>query len=170
MVDDVARASALVLAAVFGAAAVAKAARPRTTRESLSALGLPVPAILAIAVPAVEGLLAVVLVLAPKPAARVSLVVLALFTAFLWRAVARGTAAPCACFGSSRSEPVSSTEIVRNALLLALAVVAEGAPSPGWPGLPALVVVTLATAMGRVLLALLDLRRRTGSLWPGVPS
>lgn len=173
-VDDVARAAALVLAAVFAVAAVAKLRQPTATSSSFAALGLPAAGLLAYAVPAVEAALAVALVVAPAPAAWAGLVLLAVFTLVLARAIARGTDAPCACFGSARRarEPVSGVELVRNAMLAALAIVATGAPTgdTGVPSLPALVIVTLAVAAGRLVLGLVDLRRHGGRIWPGVPS
>lgn len=171
--DDVARAAAIVLAAVFAVAAVAKLRQPVSTARSFAALGLPAPAVLAYAVPAVEAGLAVALVAVPRAAAWVAIVLLAAFTAVLARSITKGTGAPCACFGSARraSEPVSGVELVRNAMLAALAVIATGAPAGAAlvPPLPALVVVTLLVAAGRVVLALADLRRHGGRIWPGVP-
>jgi len=173
-VDDVARAAAIVLAAVFAVAALAKLRRPAATASSFAALGLPLPGALAYAVPAVEALLAVALVAAPAPAAWAAVVLLVAFTAVLARALARGTGVPCACFGSARraTEPVSGAELVRNAMLAALAIVATGAPAgdSGVPSLSALVIVTVAVAAGRLVLGLVDLRRHGGRIWPGVPS
>ena len=172
--DDVARAAAIVLAAVFAVAAVAKLRQPATTTSSFAALGLPSPSVLTYAVPAVEAVLAVALVIAPAPAAWAAVVLLAAFTVVLARAIAKGTGAPCACFGSARraTEPVSGVELVRNAMLAALAIVATGAPAgdTGVPSLPALVIVTVAVAAGRLVLGLVDLRRHGGRIWPGVPS
>jgi hypothetical protein len=51
-------------------------------------------------------------------------VVLGGFTVAIAAQVARGNPAPCACFGSaSRGRPVSGRTLVRNVLLVALAVV-----------------------------------------------
>jgi uncharacterized membrane protein YphA (DoxX/SURF4 family) len=159
---------------VFAVAAVAKLRQPASAARSFAALGLPASGVLAYAVPAAEAGLAVALVAAPRAAAWAAIALLAAFTAVLARAVIKGTGAPCACFGSARraSEPVSGVELVRNAMLAALAVVATGAPAgaASVPTLPALVVVTLLVAAGRVVLALVDLRRHGGSIWPGVPS
>jgi hypothetical protein len=181
-VDDVARAAALALSAVFAVAAVAKVLHHGATVRSFGALGLPVPGVLSIAVPVVEAALAVSLLTWPAVGAWASIALLVAFTAVLARAVARGVDAPCACFGSARGsgdggESVSSVELVRNAMLAALAVIASGA-SAGvggggvlvrWPSLPALVMVSVAVCVGRVVLALLELRRH-GRVWPEVPS
>ena len=114
---------------------------------------------------------AVCLLTGAEGAAWATAVLFAIFCVAQGLVLLQGRAgAPCACFGSARREPVSGVELVRNAMLMALAIVATGAASPGWPGVPALVVVTVTAAMGRVLLGVLDLRRRTGSVWPGVPS
>ena len=45
------------------------------------------------------------------------------FTVFLVLALLRGVEAPCACFGSMSSRPVTWWSVVRNVLLVALAVV-----------------------------------------------
>ena len=45
------------------------------------------------------------------------------FTVFLVLALLRGVEAPCACFGSMGSRPVTWWSVVRNVLLVALAVV-----------------------------------------------
>jgi cell division protein FtsW (lipid II flippase) len=57
-------------------------------------------------------------------------VVLAVFTAGTWLAVARGTDAPCLCFGVSAS-PLGRRHVVRDALLGAVAVTGATAAGPG---------------------------------------
>ena len=86
------------------------------------------------------------------------------------RLIARGIDAPCSCFGTARKEPVSTNEIVRNGMLAGLAVLATAAHgAAGWPGLPHLVIVTVLTAMGRVILAIADLRRGGNRIFPDMP-
>lgn len=172
MISDLALASGLVLGAVLIWAALVKLARPAATRVSFDALGLPAAGVLALAVPVVEALCAVAVVLRPAVGGWFALTLLVAFTGFVAKAIRSGTAAPCSCFGSSRSDPVSSTDIVRNVLLISLALVATGAPvgRPALPTLAALIVVTTAVAAGRVLLAVLDLRRSSGGpLFPDAP-
>ena len=168
--DDLAVAAAIVLAGVFAWAGVAKLTKRDDTEASFRALGVPAVSLSARIVPIVELLLAVGLLVVPGIAAWFALVLLAAFTAVVWRAVQNGVAAPCSCFGSARKEPVSTTEIVRNAMLAALAVLATGAPATfAWPALPAVVIVTVGVAIGRVVLGVVDLRRSAGSLWPPLP-
>jgi hypothetical protein len=168
-VIDLARAAALVLAAVFAVAAVAKVRHRADTTVSFAGLGLPVPAALAVAVPVVEGALVVGLVLLPGPAAFLALALLLAFSVVVGRAVARGATVGCACFGgAAEARPVSTLELVRNAGLAALAVIATGAgaepvaASGGWPALPANVIVTVLVALGRVGLEAAALRRAGG--------
>jgi putative oxidoreductase len=74
------------------------------------------------------------------PAAEVPLacaiVLLAVFTALLGRALARGDSFACACF-TAHGVPIGAVTLARTAVLLlaaagALAVVAASAPSPSW--------------------------------------
>ena len=168
--DDVASAAAIVLAVLFAYAGIAKLLHPAETAASFAALELPASGALARVVPLVEIGLAALLVTAPAIGGSTGAVLLVAFTVVLLRAIARGVAAPCSCFGSSRREPVSSVEVVRNAMLAALAVIATAASgAAGWPGLPALVIVTVGVALARVVLAVLELRRGGGRLWPSVP-
>jgi uncharacterized membrane protein YphA (DoxX/SURF4 family) len=168
--DQLASAAALVLAAVFAWAGVAKLLRGDGTRSSFAALGLPAPAFLAVVVPLVEIALAVGLVLRPAIAAWAGIAVIGAFSIVIWRAIARGIDAPCSCFGTARKEPVSTNEIVRNGMLAGLAVLATAAHgAAGWPGLPQLVIVTVLAALGRVILAVADVRRGGNRIFPDMP-
>ena len=115
---------ALVLAAVFVWAAAAKLARPKGTAAGFSALGLPAAHALAWAVPAAELVTAVLLVAVPRVGGLIALTVLAVFTAVLARALRRGAAVGCPCFGAISTKPVSWRGVMRN---LALAVLAAAA-------------------------------------------
>jgi uncharacterized membrane protein YphA (DoxX/SURF4 family) len=171
-VTDVAAAAALVLAGVFAWAGVAKLRRHAATRDSFRGLGLPAPAVLSRVVPLAELAVAAGLLLAPALAAWVALALLLAFTIVIGRAIVRGSAVACACFGASSTgaddeRPVSVLELVRNAGLGALAIVAggAGAGSVRWPYLPALVVVTVVVALARVAFAAVELRRLGGHIW-----
>lgn len=159
---DVGYAAALVLAVVFAWAGAAKLAARRATERTFRAFGLPVPKALAVAVPLVELALGAGLVIAPAGAAVVALVVLAGFTALLVRAMRAGVEVGCGCFGTASHEPMSWVELVRNGFLAVAALVATAADT-GLPSLPAVLGVGGATAVAAVVLALCDLRRRTGS-------
>jgi hypothetical protein len=169
--DDVAYLSALVLAATFVWAAVAKLTDRARTAAGFAALGVPRAATAARVVPAVELVLAVALALVPAPAAALAGALLVGFTIVLARAIARGVRVGCGCFGSSRRDQVSPADLVRNALLLAAAVVATGSSGPRWPALAAVGLVAVSTVVAVVVLALVELRIATGRLLgPPVPT
>ena len=80
-----------------------------------------------VAVPAVELVCALALVAFPRQSfpGWIAFAVLLLFTVFLVRAAIRSV--PCPCFGGATStHPVGASAIVRNGVLLALAVLATG--------------------------------------------
>jgi uncharacterized membrane protein YphA (DoxX/SURF4 family) len=173
-VSDIAAASAGVLAVVFAWAGIAKLRTPIATAASFQGLGLPAPTALARIVPAVELVVAVGLIAAPAVAAWVALALLLAFTFVIGRAIVAGSTVSCACFGSAASSggdeddrPVSVVELVRNAGLGALAIVAGGAGSGALrlPALPAIVIVTVLVALARVAFAAVELRRLGGHLW-----
>ena len=123
-------AARLVLAVVFLVAAVAKLRAAAATREQMTALlGARAGALVATWLPIVEIVLAVALVVwwSAVPGVVTALVLLA-FIAVLVRADVRRL--PCACFGArANSKPVGTSAIVRNAVLVGLAVLATGSPS-----------------------------------------
>jgi uncharacterized membrane protein YphA (DoxX/SURF4 family) len=170
---DLAAAAALVLAGVFAWAGVAKLRHHGPTLDSFRGLGLPAPAVLARTVPVVELAVAAGLLLAPALTAWVALALLLGFTFVIGRAIVRGSTVSCACFGGSASRagederPVSVVELVRNAGLGALAIVAGGAGAGRLdpPALPALVIVTGVVALARVAFAAVELRRLGGHVW-----
>jgi len=130
MTAQIGRASALLLAAVFAWAGLAKAGRRRETATSFTAFGLPAVRTLALIVPLAEVAVAAALVAVPPVGASAALALLAVFTAVIIRALATGVTVPCACFGSSETgRAVSSLDLVRNAFLAAAAVLATGAPT-----------------------------------------
>lgn len=154
MAEGIGYAAAVVLAAVFLWAAAAKLAHRDDTVRALRALKLPVAGAMAGGVPAAELVLAVVLLAAPRPGAAGALVVLAAFSVVLLRALRAGVTAPCACFGSAATEPVSSVELVRNGLLGVLAGCALYAPRPVVPAPGEVLSLTVGVAAGWALLSL----------------
>ena len=146
-------ACAVVLAAVFVRAGAAKIARPAVTAASFAALGVPAATVTARAVPAVELLLAVALLAAPRMGAVAVLALLLPFTGVLARAVRSGSGVPCNCFGAARANPVSWVEVVRNCMLATLAAVAIAAAEPVVPDIPALLLAGAAFAGGVLVLA-----------------
>ena len=100
--------------------------------EGFDAMGLAAPGLLSLLVPMVEIAAAVLLVTLPPVGGALSLFVLIAFTVVLVRLKDRGI--PCRCFGSAGAEPVSNVELVRNALLLTVALtVFLVAPDSGVP-------------------------------------
>lgn len=145
--SDFGYACAVVLAAVFVRAGVAKAVRGGSTLAGFAALGVPAPAVTARAVPFVELALAVSLLAAPRVGGAAALVLLATFTVFLAGAVRRGVTAGCNCFGAAGVVPVSGVDLVRNGLVALLAVAALLAPRPTAPHpVPAAVTIALVAA------------------------
>jgi len=128
-----ARASAVVLAVVFAWAGGAKLADRAGTVDAFGSLGLRRPADLAIVVPVLELFVAVGLIAMPLVGASGALFMLVAFTVVLVGVVRRGVPVACACFGSVSTrpaDPVSTRSLLRNAVLIVLAVVAAaGAPT-----------------------------------------
>jgi len=164
-VGEIGSAAAVVLAAVFGVAGAAKAARPRRTARAFAGLGVPLPGLLARVAPAAELLLAAALLVRPRLGGGAALVALAAFSAVLAAALRRGERVSCGCFGAAGSAPVSAADLVRNALLGVLAAAALAVPGPaGVPGLAGIVAATAALVAGLVTVALVRLRATTGPL------
>jgi hypothetical protein len=162
-VNEVLYAMALALAAVFAWAGAAKAVAPQRTKRTFAGLGLP--AWLATIVPVVELALGAGLVVAPAVVAWAALAMLAAFTTLLARVVARGESVACGCFGSARPEPVSFVDLVRNGLLIvAAAAVGLGATTADAPGLAAVITASGLAAVALLVVALADLKRRTGTI------
>jgi uncharacterized membrane protein YphA (DoxX/SURF4 family) len=126
-------ACAVLLAAVFVVAAVAKARDRRATVGSFSDLGVPRPATMAVVVPVLEVGTAAILLLVPVIGGFVALALLAFFTTFLVTRLTAGVRAPCSCFGAARRRPVSAANLVGNGFLVLLALGALGAAAPVWP-------------------------------------
>ena len=117
-------AAAVVVAAVLLLAGVLKLARPNDWRAQASGLG--VPAMLAAVVPFFEiGLGATLLVQWRRHiVAWIAVALFVAFTALLGLRLAQGQRPPCACFGSLSSRPIGAPTMVRNAVFLAIAVLA----------------------------------------------
>lgn len=145
------------VALVFAWAGVAKLRAPRATARSFEALGVA-PG-LARAVPFVEVGLAIAMVVAPLTAIA-AVVLLGVFTIILMGA---DDGVRCACFGSGSSEPVSWVQVLRNGFLAAAAVVGSGS-TPVVPSLAATLVAAGIGAITLLVLALADLKRKTGHL------
>ena len=117
------RLAAVVLGIVLLVAGIAKRADRGWPRDA-AALGTPPWAIPVL--PWFEILLGAVLVsgLARPAAAALAGLVLLGFTGLLVLNLSRGRRPPCACFGASSRRPIGPGSLVRNLVLLALAVIA----------------------------------------------
>ncbi len=60
---------------------------------------------------------------APIPAAVIALVTLVAFTGLIVRRLAQGEHPPCACFGAWSAKPLGPGHLVRNGVLMLLAVI-----------------------------------------------
>ena len=133
--DDVLVVARLGLAAVFLVAGVAKLLDLTGSRRALTEFGVPTSLVAAGAVllPLAELATALALVFAPTAGwgAVAALVLLAAFVFGLTRALRRGQAPSCHCFGQLHSEPASKATVIRNAVLMlpALAVAVDPGPA-----------------------------------------
>jgi len=160
MLADLGMAAAGLLALTFAWAGAAKLGRPEATAGGFADLGLVRPTTLARVVPIVELLLAVALLAAPAAGAAAALVLLAGFTAVLARALGRGIEVRCACFGQAGGPALSWVELVRNAVLAALAVLAIAAGlEPRVPRLVPVFALSVMVAGGFGFIGLLRKRR-----------
>ncbi len=125
----VAAVARLVLAAVLVFAAIAKLRAPEATRRHTVALLGPRGAAVASALPWVELGVAVALVLwwSAVPGIVATLLLL-VFTAVVVRAQLRRL--PCPCFGGASEQAAGPKQVMRNAVLIALAILATGSPRP----------------------------------------
>lgn len=116
--------ASVTLGVVFVVSGVAKLASPSQWRAQSAGLG--VPWWLARPVPAVEVVLGALLVaqVARVASATAAAALLVAFSAVLAARLAAGQHPPCACFGSLSSRPIGIGHLARNAVFLALAVVA----------------------------------------------
>jgi uncharacterized membrane protein YphA (DoxX/SURF4 family) len=116
-------AAAIAVGASLVVAGVSKLARPAWTAD---AAGLGVPRSIARPVPVVELVVGSLLCfgVARRPLAWVAVALLVAFTIVLARPVLRGQRPVCACFGALTSRPAGPLSLVRNAVLIASAVVA----------------------------------------------
>jgi hypothetical protein len=154
-VSEWAEGARYALAGIFVVSAVAKVAR-RGGPGPQDALALGVPAPLApvvgVALPAFEGILAVLLIAVPaRWPSVVALVFLVGVTLLIVRALARGVRTPCRCFGGLSARPLSGRAVLRNLALIGLAAAAVAVPAglgaPGWTAL-----VLFVAAFGLVLI------------------
>jgi hypothetical protein len=116
--------AAVIVGVVFLVAAVTKLAAPQAWRAQ--ARGLGVPEGMAVVVPFVEAVLGALLVAQVERhvVAWFAVALLVAMTALLVQRLAQGEHPPCACFGAWSVKPVGVSHVVRNLVLLVLALAA----------------------------------------------
>ena len=119
--------AAVALGAVFLFSAVTKLAAPAQWRAQSANL-LAVPGV-AVTLPYVEAALGALLVAGWQRTvvAAAAAVVLVAFTVLLVVRFSQGRRPPCACFGALSARPIGWGHVLRNAVFIALAVVAVAA-------------------------------------------
>ncbi len=115
--------SRLILAAIFGAAAIAKFYDPAGTEKAFSDLGIDksLTRFGVRGLPAAEMITAFLLIIPMTGwyGGLSGLILLVLFTIVLGSAVAQGKNAECHCFGQFSSKPVSWLSLIRNIVFIA---------------------------------------------------
>jgi hypothetical protein len=113
------------LAVIFTLAAYTKSRSLDATVDAASVmLGRRLSPMVGIVIVCAEGIAAVLL---SVPALRraggtVALILLATFSAGIFRSLRAGRTPVCSCFGATRAKPISSADLVRNGALAVLAV------------------------------------------------
>ena len=125
-----ASAAALILAAVFAWAAIAKLLSLNATAASFAELGLVAPLVVASVVAALELVAAGLLVRIPVVGAGAALFLLVAFSVVLVRAISSGLVVSCACFGGTADRVISPLDIARN---VGLVILAQFALFASWP-------------------------------------
>jgi len=116
-------AAGLALGIAFLAAGAAKVASGPLWAQQAEAIGAPRVAVAV--VPPLEIVLGALLCtrVAPAVVAVMALALLAMFTTLIMVRLAQGKRPPCACFGSWSARPLGWRHLLRNGVLMALAVV-----------------------------------------------
>ena len=116
-------AAGLALGIAFLAAGAAKVASGPLWAQQAEAIGATRVAVAV--VPPLEIVLGALLCtrVAPAVVAAMALALLAMFTTLIMVRLAQGKRPPCACFGSWSARPLGWRHLLRNGVLMALAVV-----------------------------------------------
>lgn len=165
LLDTAATLSAVVLAAVLATAAVVKLTALQKAADEFAALGLGRSRHLPAAVALSEIVASLALVLRPTLGAAAAASLLVAFTGVVTWALVAGKQVSCGCFGPLSNEPISSATVARNAVLLALAVLAGTRPGLIVPDLAATVAVTVAALTAVVTVQAAMTAQRLGRLW-----
>jgi hypothetical protein len=149
---------ALGLAGVFAWAGIAKLRAPKRTARAFRALG--VDPRFAHVVPVIELTLAVAIVVQPV-ASLFAALLLGAFTVVIARA---NPGVGCACFGSASTAPLSWVQVLRNGLLIGVAIAVSSA-TPVVPGVAAVLGAAGVAVIGALVLAIADVKRITGTVF-----
>lgn len=150
-----------LLAAVFALAAIGKLLDLEGSRRALGEFGVPARAarLAGVALPIAELTVAIALLVLPlaRWGAAGALLLLLVFVGGVARALSRGQAPDCHCFGQIHSEPAGRSALIRNAVLaVAAAFVAVAGPGPSLSrGLESLHGAAIALVAVSVLASLL---------------
>jgi hypothetical protein len=160
---------ALALTGVFVVAGIAKLMTRNATVNAFRTLGLP--SMLATAVPIAELGIAALLLTVPRIGALAAVALLGAFTAFLISKVRSGETVRCACFGSGASDEVTSSTILRNAIMIAsaLCIAVIGASFSRSQMMPIAAIAGLIALISALIITLWDLRRITGGVFGARP-
>jgi peroxiredoxin/uncharacterized membrane protein YphA (DoxX/SURF4 family) len=124
--DGVALWASVLLAVVFATAAASKFADQAGTRQALADFGMPSGSLKAFGLLLPLAELAIAVALLFEPTARwgavAALALLVVFVIAIARAMARGEAPDCHCFGQISSSPVGPRTLIRNAVIAVPAV------------------------------------------------
>ena len=125
--DTVAIAAAIVLGAAFVLAGSSKLAAGKAWPAQAAGLGAPTWSVGPL--PWIELVLGAVLIsnLTRRPASIAALALLVALTGLVVVRLGEGRHPPCACFGAWSARPLGPGHVVRNGLLIVLAVVAATA-------------------------------------------
>ncbi|MTE16668.1 MauE/DoxX family redox-associated membrane protein [Nocardia aurantiaca] len=157
----------LALAAVFALSAWGKWTDPLATRQAVQDFGVPLrwTPLVAIALPVPEAVIAVA-VLPPWTAvisAAAAVLLLAVFTAAVARLLHRGQRPVCSCFGALSTQPIGPRTLIRNVVLILLALaVCWG--SVRYPGLPGALSVDRSIGTAALIVVLAILTRLLGEV------
>ena len=127
MSDTVGVVAAILLGAAFVLAGASKLAAGRAWPAQAAGLGAPTWSVAPL--PWIELGLGAILVsnLVRRPAAIVALVLLLVFSSLVIARLREGRHPPCACFGAWSARPLGPGHLVRNGMLVVLAIVAAAA-------------------------------------------
>ena len=114
----------VVLAVVFVVAAITKFRDRQGTQHSLSTMGLPIPRVLAVTIPIIEILTALLLVTDPRTGGPCAVALLVAFSTLIVGRLLAGQRQGCGCFGTWSTGDLSWRDLARNALLVVGAVIA----------------------------------------------